>query len=276
MQQPYLELRTRRELGTILSDSFTLIRINKIPLWNVLLKTSGGYFLLSVLLSGLYQYAYTESWMTTDLLFFIVVFFLMMLGSTLFFASVAATIYAFMENYIDTKGIVQEEIIIQKGRANTGQLVLLSIISYALLFFGFLFFFIPGFYFMVPVGLIFPIFCFRRLGKIDSIRAAFKLSSGYWWVTFGTMLVIFIVIGVISFVFQLPSAVYLGTKTFFSVADGNGDLSGDFIHLLLATLSSAASNLISIVMVIAFGLVYFDLDEEKNRTGIMAKLEDLG
>ncbi|WPR73970.1 hypothetical protein [Algoriphagus sp. NG3] len=276
MQQPYLELRTKRELGTILSDSFTFIRINISPLWNVLLKTSGVFFVLTVLLSGLYQYVYTASYMTTDPLYFFVVLLLMMLGSVLFYASVSSGVYAFMQNYIETKGNIQEEVIIQNARTKIGQLVLLSVMCYMLIVLGFLFFIIPGIYFMVPVFLVFPVFCFLGMGKIDSIRAAFKLISGYWWVTFGTILVLSIVIGIISFVFQLPSTVYLGTKTFFSAVDGNGEVSGDFIYLLLATISSAASNLISIVMVVAFGLIYFDLDEEKNRTGIKAKLEDLG
>ncbi|MCE7054326.1 hypothetical protein LZF95_06545 [Algoriphagus sp. AGSA1] len=276
MQQPYLELRTKRELGTILSDSFTFIRINITPLWNVLLKTSGVFFVLTVLLSGLYQYVYTASYMTTDPLYFFVVLLLMMLGSVLFYASVSSGVYAFMQNYIETKGNIQEEVIIQNARTKIGHLVLLSVMCYMLIVLGFLFFVIPGIYFMVPVFMVFPVFCFLGMGKIDSIRAAFKLISGYWWVTFGTILVLSIVIGIISFVFQLPSTVYLGTKTFFSAVDGNGEVSGDFIYLLLATISSAASNLISIVMVVAFGLIYFDLDEEKNRTGIKAKLEELG
>ncbi len=276
MQQPYIELRERRELGTILSDSFTFIRLNKTPLWNVLLRTSGVFFLLSVLLSGLYQYVYIESWMTSDPLYFFVVLFLMLFGSIFFIASLAAGIYAFMQNYIETKGDVQEEVIIQNARVKVGQLVLLSVICYFIFILGGLFFIIPGIYFLVPLAIVFPVFYFKGIGKRASIKAAFKLTSGYWWVTFGTILVIVIVIGIISFVFQIPSTLYLGTKTFYSATGGNGELSGDFIYLLLATIASAASNLLSIVMVIAFGLVYFDLDEEKNRTGVMAKLDDLG
>lgn len=276
MQQPYIELRERRELGTILSDSFTILRINKTPLWNVLIRTSGVFFLLSVLLAGLYQYAYISSWMTVDPFSFFLVMFLMMLSGMLFYASISATVYTLMQNYIDTKGNVQEEVVIQEARSKTGQLILLTVISAFILFFGFIFFIIPGFYFMVPMTLVFPVFCFQNLGKTDSIRAAFKLVSGYWWVTFGTILVIYIVFMIISFVFQIPSSVYMGAKSFFSAAGGNADMSGDFLYLVLATISSAAGNLISVPMTIAFGLIYFDLDEEKNRTGIKAKLEELG
>ncbi len=276
MQQPYLQLRERRELGTILSDSFTFIRINKAPLWKVLVKTCGVFFLLTVLFSGLYQYAAVSAWLATEPLSFVLVAGLMILGSILFYGSLTAAIYTFMQNYMDTKGNVQEELIIQNARAKTGTLVFLTIIPTIMLSFGFLFFVIPGIYFIVPITVVFPILCFERRGKMDSIKASFKLISGYWWITFGTVLVIAIVVGIISVAFQLPSSIYLGVKTFFSVSEGDGQLSGDFLYLILTTISAAASNLLSIVTVVCLGLVYFDLDEEKNKTGMKEKLENLG
>ncbi len=276
MQQHYLELRIRRELGTILSDSFAFVRLTIKPLFNVLLKTTGVYFLISVLLSGLYQYASAAVWVTTDPLYFSVVLLLMLLGSILFFTSAAAAVYSFMENYMTNKGNIEEEVIIQESRSKMAQLILLGLISYFLMVVGFLFFIIPGFYFLVPFALIFPIFCFEQLGKRDSIKAAFKLTSGYWWVTFGTLFVVGLIIGIISFVFQLPGTVYLGGKTFFTISEGGEAFSGDFIYLILATIGSAASSLLSIILIIAIGLVYFDLDEERNRTGLKAKLDDLG
>lgn len=276
MQQHYLELRTRRELGTILSDSFTFARLNVKPLFNVLLKTTGVFFLISVLLSGFYQYASAASWLTTDPLYFVLVLMVTMLGSILFFTSAAAAVYSYMENYITNKGSIQEEVIIRETWSKMAQLILLAFICYFLMIVGFLLFLIPGFYFMVPFAVIFPIFCFQRLGKMDSIKAAFKLTSGYWWVTFGTLFVVSLVIGIISFVFQLPGTVYLGGKTFFAATEGIEAFSGDFIFLILTTISSAASSLLSIIMIIAIGLTYFDLDEERNRTGLKAKLDDLG
>jgi hypothetical protein len=276
MQQHYLELRTRRELGTILSDSFTFARINAAPLFNVLLRTSGVFFLLTVLLSGLYQYVSAAAWITTAPLLFFSIFLVLMLGSILFFASSAAAIFSFMEHYIANKGSIQEETVIKSAWSKMGQLILLTIICCAIMLLGFLFFLIPGFYFLVPLAVVIPIFCFERPGIINSIRAAFKLTSGYWWITFGTFLVVFIVIGIISFVFQLPGTIYLGGRTFFAISEGSSEFSGDFIYLILATLGSAASNLLSIISTIALGLIYFDLDEEKNRTGLKAKLEGLG
>jgi hypothetical protein len=277
--QNYIELRKKRDLGEILSDTFAFARINSKPLFNILLKTTGIFFLLSVLFSGYYQYVNVNRLVTEDLVAFGISLVLLMIGSVLYYASATSSIYAFMHNYLETKGNVLEEPVIRQAKSNIGQMILLSIMAYLLLVLGFIFFFIPGIYFIVPVALAFPVFFFKGNGKTNSIKDAFKLTSGYWWVTFGTIVVIAILIGIISFVFQLPGTVYIGVRTFFAVSQDSGDLtglSGDFIYLILATIGSAASNLLSIFMIIATGLVYFDLDEEKNRTGIKAKLEELG
>lgn len=277
--QNYIELRKKRDLGEILSDTFAFARINSKPLFNILLKTTGIFFLLSVLFSGYYQYANLNRLVTEDLATFGISIVLLMIGSVLYYASATSSIFAFMQQYLDTKGMVSEEPVIREAKSNIGQMILLSIMAYLLLIFGFVFFFFPGIYFIVPIALAFPVFFFKKLGKRDSIRAAFKLVSGYWWVTFGTIVVMAILISIISFVFQLPGTVYIGVKAFFEASQGSGEFEefgGDFIYLLLATIGSAASNLLSIFMIIATGLVYFDLDEEKNRTGIKAKLEELG
>lgn len=276
MQQPFLELRERRELGTILSDSFTFIRINKTPLWNVLVRTSAVFFLLTIFLSGLYSYGSASSWMISNPFILLVVVFCMMFSSILFYASTSAGVYSFMKNYIETKGEVQEEVIVKNARSKIVHLVIISFISAVMLFIGFIFFVIPGVYLMTPLAMAIPVFCFQKLGKIDSIRAGFKLVSDHWWETFGTLLVIYIVFMIITFAFQLPSTIYMGGKAFFPTSGEPGDFSGDFIYLILSTISSAASNFISIIIVVCIGLVYLDLDEQKNRTGIKAKLEELG
>lgn len=277
--QNYIELRKKRDLGEILSDTFAFARINSKSLFNILLRTTLIFFLLNVLFSGIYQYANISRLVAEEPFTFLSSIFLLLIGSVLYYASATSSIYSFMQHYIDTKGNVMEESVIHEAKSNIGQMVLLSIMAYFLLVIGLVFFLIPGIYFIVPIAIAFPVFFFKGNGKTNSIKASFKLTSGYWWVTFGTILVIAILISIISFVFQLPGTVYLGVKTFFVVSQENGDLSGlsgDFIYLILATIGSAASNLLSIFMIIATGLVYFDLDEEKNRTGIKAKLEELG
>lgn len=272
----YLELRKRRELGEILSDTFTFARINSKSLIPVLIKTTGIFFLIHLLFSVAYQYTTMENMVLTNTGLFFGSLFLMLLGSLIYYASASAAIYSYMINYTETKGLVHTDQIIQNSRSKLVSLLLLGILSYFILITGLLFFLIPGVYLLVPVALSFPLLIFRNLGKRDSLKASFKLISDRWWITFGTLLVVGIVIGIISFVFSLPPTVYLAVKTLVIESGETQVLGGDFIFLILSSLSSAVGNLLSIFIIIAVGLVYFDLDEEKNKTGIRVKLEELG
>jgi len=272
----YLELRKRRELGEILSDTFTFARINSKSLIPVLIKTTGIFFLIHLLFSVAYQYTTMENMVLTNTGLFFGSLFLMLLGSLIYYASASAAIYSYMINYTETKGLVHTDQIIQNSRSKLVSLLLLGILSYFILITGLLFFLIPGVYLLVPVALSFPLLIFRNLGKRDSLKASFKLISDRWWITFGTLLVVGIVIGIISFVFSLPPSVYLAVKTLVIESGETQVLGGDFIFLFLSSLSSAVGNLLSIFIIIAVGLVYFDLDEEKNKTGIRVKLEELG
>lgn len=272
----YLELRKRRELGEILSDTFTFARINSKSLIPVLIKTTGIFFLIHLLFSVAYQYTTMENMVLTNTGLFFGSLFLMLLGSLIYYASASAAIYSYMINYTETKGLVHTDQIIQSSRSKLVSLLLLGILSYFILITGLLFFLIPGVYLLVPVALSFPLLIFRNLGKRDSLKASFKLISDRWWITFGTLLVVGIVIGIISFVFSLPPTVYLAVKTLVIESEETQVLGGDFIFLILSSLSSAVGNLLSIFIIIAVGLVYFDLDEEKNKTGIRVKLEELG
>lgn len=272
----YLELRKRRELGEILSDTFTFARINSKSLIPVLIKTTGIFFLIHLLFSVAYQYTTMENMVLTNTGLFFGSLFLMLLGSLIYYASASAAIYSYMINYTETKGLVHTDQIIQNSRSKLVSLLLLGILSYFILITGLLFFLIPGVYLLVPVALSFPLLIFRNLGKRDSLKASFKLISDRWWITFGTLLVVGIVIGIISFVFSLPPSVYLAVKTLVIESGETQVLWGDFIFLFLSSLSSAVGNLLSIFIIIAVGLVYFDLDEEKNKTGIRVKLEELG
>ncbi|GMQ27650.1 hypothetical protein [Algoriphagus confluentis] len=273
--QTYFELRKRRELGEILSDTFTFARINSKTLLPILIKTTGVFFLINLFFSAVYQYTTLDNLAVTNPGLFFGSLLLMLMGSLLYYASASSAIYSFMADYLENKGLVDPNQITQKSWSLMVNLLLLGLMVYFILLIGLVFFLIPGIYLLIPAALSFPILIFRNLGKWESFKASFKLVSGYWWVTFGTLLVVVIVIGIISFVFSLPATVYLSLKTLVVEPETNA-MSGDFIFLLLSTLSSAVGNLLSIFLIIAMGLVYFDLDEEKNKTGIRAKLEELG
>ncbi|MCH7413357.1 hypothetical protein MM213_07675 [Belliella sp. R4-6] len=275
----YLPLRKRRELGTILSDTFAFSRNNVKQLYSVLVKTCGIPFLVVILASAYYQYVLMNPEPATVAVEIGLALLAMVLAGGIFYAISAATVYSFINEYEVNKGLVNEANVIDNAKGKFGGLILLVIVSYFMLVFGFVFFVIPGIYFLVPLGIVFPLMVLRNTSVGSSISQSFELIKGYWWVTFGTILVVVIIISLISVAFSMPAFIYLMIKTAIVVSQSSVNALGtpnDFIYLILATLGNAASYILSIIMLIALAIVYYDLDEEKNNTGIRQKIEELG
>jgi hypothetical protein len=270
----YIEFKKRRELGEILSDTFTFTRQNFKSLFNVLLKTCGIYFLIFLVLNAYYQYS--SLGITPDQIgstFFISIL-LFLVSVLLYYGASASATFNFIKLYNQNKGIINEEEVIQSSKRHISSLILLGFFGYFLIVFGFVLFIIPGFYLLVPIAISFPFLVFNDAGKRESIKKSMTLISGNWWVTFGTIFVTSLILGIISLTFQIPSYIYLGIKTFLSATDGT--TTNDFIFVILTTLGSAASAILGILLYVALGFIYFDLDEEKNKTGLKAKIEELG
>jgi uncharacterized membrane protein len=58
---------------------------------------------------------------------------------------------------------------------------------------------VPGIWLAVKLSMTFPAVVFERKGPFAAIGRSWRLTSGHWWRTFGTLLVVFLV----SFVLQL-------------------------------------------------------------------------
>ncbi|MCH7402314.1 hypothetical protein ACFOUP_03550 [Belliella kenyensis] len=275
----YIQFKKRRELGEILSDTFSFARQNYKPLIAVLIKTSLIPYILVVLASVYYQYVVSDLSRLASIDFIIGIG-AMGITSLLFFATSSSTVFSYIKEYETCKGIeLDHNYILDEAKSNYGNMIGLSLLAYLMLVFGLIFFVIPGIYFLVPIAMFFPIVLFKEMSIFSSVGESFRLIKDYWWVTFGTLIVTVVVIGIMSFAFSVPSLVYTMVKSMVSISQ-SGDLtpgigSQDFIALLLNAIASAGSNLLSVVLLIALGFIYFDLDEEKNRTGLRQKIDEL-
>ncbi|MFD2034884.1 hypothetical protein ACFSKL_08790 [Belliella marina] len=275
----YIPLRKRRELGAILSDTFAFSRNNSKQLFSVLVKTCGIPFIVVLVASAYYQYVMLDPDPVSMASNIMIALLALALAGGIFYAMSASTIFSFTHEYEVNRGVVEESTVIDQAKSKFGSMVLLMIICYMMMAFGFIFFVIPGIYFIVPVVLAFPLMIFREKSIGETISESFRLTKGYWWVTFGTILVISIIIGLISFAFSMPSLIYMLIKTVISASQssiGSPEMPNDFIYMILATIGSAASYVLTVVMHIAIGFVYYDLDEEKNKTGIRQQIDELG
>lgn len=246
-------------------------------MFQALIRTSLIPFILVVLASVYYQYLSIDLLANsgTDIGLGLGGLFL---ASLLFYATAGATVFSFIRQYdLGQSTEVNLDLVIPEAKRKIASMIGLYLVTYVMLVFGFLFFLIPGFYFLVPLALVIPLMVIRDTTVFGAVKQSFQLTSGYWWVTFGTIIVLVIVIAVMSFAFSVPALLYNMVKFILNSSEMTFAEAGrgDFIYLVLNALGTAASNLLSIVLLVALAFIYYDLDEEKNRTGLRQKIEEL-
>ncbi|WP_074407836.1 MULTISPECIES: hypothetical protein [Aquimarina] len=287
MNNDYIEFKKKRELGDILTDTFAFIRQNGKSLLSVLLKTSGIPFILLLLASAYYAHSSANIFDPVSIRnggmynsgTLIIALFSMLATLLVFYALLFGTVLHYIKNYIENKGNVDLEIVLHGVKKDFGNIIGLGILSGLITFFGFMLCAIPGIYLYVPMSLVFSILVFRGTSISDAINDSFLLIKNEWWITFATLFVIAILIGVIGFVFSIPALIYTFTKTFTAASEGSlADPSTmvDWVFIALNTLSSAAQYILYIITAISTAFIYYNLNERKHATGALEQIDSLG
>ena len=280
--QPYIEFKKQRELGDILNITFKFIRENYKPLLQLIYKIVGPFFILLILAVAYYTYSVAGNpieAITKGGSNFVVSLLLMGAAMLLFYAALYGTILHYIKNYISNAGAVREEEIKTGVQKDFFNLILLSIISAILIIAGMMLFIIPGIYLMVPLALAGAILIFKDYSVTEAISYSFTLIKDHWWSTFGTLLVIWILVYFIGLVFQVPLIIYTVIKTLAVVQEGSvADPASyaDWVFISLNVLASVIQYLLSAISIIAVAFIYFKLNEHKNLTGTYETIDKLG
>lgn len=287
MTNNFIEFKKKRELGDILTDTFAFLRQNGKHLLSILVKTCGIAFVLFLGALAYYLISFGDILKPGNLgnpnLFdtgsMIISFIVLIISGLFLYGLFFGTILHFIKEYINNHGVVDEEKVRAGTRKDFGSLIGLGFLSGIIIFLGFIFCIIPGVYFYVPLSLVFSIMIFGNKGISDSISESFTLVKGEWWMTFATLFVVGLLVGVIGFIFSIPALIYQFTSGFISASQGSmADPSAmfDWVYVLLNVLSNAAQFITYIITAVATAFIYFHLNEKKNLTGTFEKIDSLG
>lgn len=280
--QPYIQFKKQRDLGDIINITFKFIRENYKPLLQLIYKIVGPFFILLILAVAYYTYSVAGNpieAITTGGSNFVVSLLLMGAAMLLFYAALYGTILHYIKNYISNGGAVIEDEIKTGVQKDFFNLILLSIISAILIIAGMMLFILPGIYLMVPLALTGAILVFKDYSVTEAISYSFTLVKDQWWITFVTLLVIWILVYFIGLVFQVPLIIYTVVKTLAVVQEGSvADPSSyaDWVFISLNVLASVIQYLLSAISIIAIAFIYFNLNEHKNLTGTYETIDKLG
>ena len=184
------------------------------------------------------------------------------------YALITVASLSYIKSYIENKGIVNYQDIQTLTKDKFWPYVSLFILIGLIVGVGLLFFVIPGIYFGVVLSLTICLLIFENKGVFDSVNDSFILIRDHWWETFGILLVIQILIGVISYLVDLPATLYQGLDLVSVLQNPDSvDLFSSFtdpIYLALAALSYFIKFILYTISTVATVFIYYDIKEQKN------------
>lgn len=281
--QPKIELAKTRDFGEIINDTFTFISQN----WKPLLKSYAiicGFFIVANLVVALLQQQKLVGAMETTNAYsvgynygrrfasmFGLSYFLNLVFSLLTLTAITLLPLSFMALYKEKGNIAPntEEVwgyFKHYFFRFLGSYIVVAIV----LFIGFVLCLVPGLYLLPILSLILPIIVFENSGLGEGWSKAFQLIKENWWQTFGALIVITIITYAAMMIFVIPTTL-LTVGTMF-LSKSRPSASG----LMLTTIVSALCYVFYMLPSITAALCYFNLNEQKEGTGLMGRINNFG
>jgi len=277
-----IEFKKRRDFGQIINDTFTFIRQNFKSLMTTYFIFCGLFVLGGMLSMLLQQYKTVNMFNNMDInsgtrnISFIDRFgFEYILAIIFSLASYASTVVAVL-SYI--------AVYVQKGNqvATTDEVwgyfkyYFLKVFGSSLLLsllvgVGLLFCLIPGLWLLPFVSVIFPIMIMENGSLGYSFNRSFKLVKDNFWLTFGTLIIVYIIVYACMTVVVLPTTL-LSMIGLFSHKRPEMSL----IFTMLSTVLQYLCQVFTIIPMVTVALIYFNLLEEKENTGLMERISNFG
>jgi len=284
MKEP-LEFRKIRDFGDIINDSIAFIGQN----WKPLLKSVAvicGFFILASLAMSIVEQmklmnimndkldvakAYQNYGSSPFATIFTWSYFLTLLLNILTYTSIPLTIYCFITLYVE-KGNTAPEV--EEVWSYFKFYFWRVFGSGILLGIGFIIAFImcviPGIYLLPAFSLVVPIIVLENGTLGYSFSRSFQLVKDNYWLVLGIIVVVFIIYFTASFILVLP----INIITVGSVVTTGHKLTTTYV--ILNSIAAHISIVFSIINPIAVAVCYYSLTEQKEGTGLMDRIEQLG
>ncbi|WP_293311418.1 hypothetical protein [Pedobacter sp. UBA5917] len=277
-----IEFKKRRDFGQVINDTFTFMRQNFKPLIKVYFTFCGLFVAASMLTMLLQQYKMVNIINTigiegkTDRFgigsLYGLEYFLSILFSLFSYNSITVALHSYIAIYVK-KGneipTIDEVWVYFKYyffRVFWSSIALALMLAVALVFC-----LVPGLWLFPYVCMFFPIMIMENGSLGHSFSRSFALIKDNFWVTFGTLIVVWII------VYACMSMVVLPTSLF--------NMIGMFTHksphmsltlTMITTVLQSLCQVFTIIPIITISLAYFSLVEQKESIGLMERISNFG
>lgn len=287
----HIEFKKERDLGSILSDTFKFIRENWKEYFLTVLKISAPALIVMLAALGFYFYSFSGMFssisetningpdFSSSFTMGLAAIILMLAGSATYVLMNASSLY-FIRSYINNNGEVNFSEVRSKVMENFWSFLGLGILVFIILMFSALLCFFPIIYTGVVLSLAFPIMVFENRGVTESISHCFTLIKDHWFNTFGVLFVVVFLVYILSMIFSVPGLIYYFVKLGTSIGQEDPTavvgIFSDPIYFLLNVVSYVGQFMLSSITLIATVFIYYDLNEQKNLTGTLERIDKLG
>ena len=291
----YIEFKKERDLGAIISDTFKFIRENWKDYFNAVIKIAGPFILIGAFIMVFFFSSFstlmanmqgaTVNNEDPNLIFgFMGSMFgwigLLMLVGVVIYVLVSATSLYYIKSYMESSGKADFTEVRKNTFKNFWKFIGLGILVLLIILLGAVFCYLPGIYLAIVLSLSTSILVFENKSISDTISHSFTLIKGQWWNTFGVLLVVGLLVSLLGSVFSIPAFIYQMIKmaTIASSQDATEvfNIFNDPIYIGLNVLSFVGKYVLSSITLIATVFIYYDLNEQKNLTGTLEKIDSIG
>lgn len=278
----YIELRQQRDFSAVISTGFQFIRQNWKTLYRPLVFICLPIYLVAALLFGTFfrtimggaiGLGSSPDAMISGIGSMFFGYALMGISMLLLYTMV----YEYMRFYMLNKGLAPTmgELWKQSVKQLPSYFVI-GLLAAIISGFGVILLFVGAIWLAVVFTMAFPLRAFERAEIGDCIGRSFKLIKGRWWMTFGLVLVLAMLISFISYVIYLPMLLLTGFGAMSGMDDpGEAGSRMGWIMTLFMVLMGVMNVLLQPFLQVPIGLHALSLIEEKEGRGLMQRVDEM-
>lgn len=285
---PKTELLKTRDFGEIITDTFLFIRENLKPLLKSFFILCGFFIAASAVFSVLQQIKMvneinvgfagrgTMFGRPNPFAFFGIEYFLSLFFVVMSYIALQVTVYSYICLYKE-KGNEPPTPIEVWGyfKYYYIKIFLSGIVLTLLLMVGLMLCIVPGIYLYPILSLVFPIMIFENTSFGYAFSRSFKLIKENWWLTFGSIVIMIIIVYVASFVILLPATIINAGSLFTHLTRGGGG-QVSVVATVITTILGSICHVFYILPTVTVSLCYFNLTEHIDSTGLIARIGQIG
>lgn len=181
-----------------------------------------------------------------------------------------SVVLSYMKLYHSGKTEISPSDVWNESVRHIPRLVVLYIVTAFIVIAATFLLFIPGIYVGVILSLSASILIFEDGSLQYTISESFSIARGKWWSTFGLLLVLGLLTGVMSLAFSLPITIY-NSSLILAPENSNRILSS-----ALGVIYATGTHLLNVIIVVGTAFQYFNLNERKYATKLIHDIDSIG